>query len=227
MKRTLVDEVMTTPVVTAVEAMPFRHLVALLYASGIGAVPVIDPESRVLGVVSNADLTAKACGLPDPVAGPGLQLPRRRRERRKAMARTAGELMTAPAVTVTPAATTEQAARIMSRHRVGRLPVRDPLTGRLAGIVTRSDLLRVYLRPCGEIQVEIEGAVFSRVPAADRRRLAVAVSDGVVTISGRVERRSAALKLVAAARQAEGVIQVDDHLGYDIDDLYPVMLASF
>ena len=71
------------------------------------------------------------------------------------MARTAGELMTAPAVTVTPAATTGQAARIMSRHRVGRLPVRDPLTGRL------------------------------------------------------------------------GVIQVDDHLGYDIDDLYPVMLASF
>jgi CBS domain-containing protein len=226
-KRTLVDEVMTTPVVTAVEAMPFRHLVALLYSSGIGAVPVIDPESRVLGVVSNADLTAKACGLPDPVAGPGLQLPGRRRERRKAMARTAGELMTAPAVTVTPAATTGQAARIMSRHRVGRLPVRDPLTGRLAGIVTRSDLLRVYLRPCGEIQVEIEAAVFSRVPAADRRRLAVAVSDGVVTISGRVERRSAALRLVAAARQAEGVIQVDDHLGYDIDDLYPVMLASF
>jgi CBS domain-containing protein len=226
-KRTLVDEVMTTPVVTAVQAMPFRHLVALLYSSGIGAVPVIDPEGRVLGVVSNADLTVKACGLPAASAGPGLQFPRRRRERRKAMARTAGELMTAPAVTVTPAATTGQAARIMSHHRVGRLPVRDPLTGRLAGIVTRSDLLRVYLRPCGEIQAEIEAAVFSRVPAADRSRLAVAVSDGVVTISGRVELRSAALKLVAAARQAEGVIQVDDHLGYDIDDRYPVMPASF
>ena len=75
MKRTLVDEVMTTPVVTAVEAMPFRHLAALLYASGIGAVPVIDPESRVLGVVSNADLTAKACGLPDPVPGRGCSSP--------------------------------------------------------------------------------------------------------------------------------------------------------
>jgi CBS domain-containing protein len=64
MKRTLVGEVMTTPVVTAGEPMPFRHLVALLYASGIGAVPVIDPEGRVLGVVSNADLMAKAGGLP-------------------------------------------------------------------------------------------------------------------------------------------------------------------
>jgi CBS domain-containing protein len=227
MKRTLVGEVMTTPVITARETMPFRHLVALLYASGIGAVPVVDPEGRVLGVVSNADLTAKACGLPAAPAWPRLQLPRRRRERLKAMARTAGELMTTPAVTVTPAATIGQAARIMSRHRVGRLPVRDPLTGRLAGIVTRSDLLHVYLRPCGEIRAEIEALVFSRVPAADRLRLAVAVSDGVVTLSGRVERRSAALKLVTAARQAEGVIQVDDHLSYDIDDRYPVMPASF
>ncbi len=225
MKRTLVGEVMTTPVVTAGETMPFRHLVALLYASGIGAVPVIDPERRVLGVVSNADLIAKAGGL--PAAGPRLQFPRRRRERLKAMARTAGELMTAPAVTVPPAATIGQAARLMRRHRIGRLPVRDPLTGRLAGIVTRSDLLRVYLRPCGEIRAEIEAAALSRVPGADPRRLAVAVSDGVVTVSGRVERRSAALSMVTAARQAEGVIQVDDHLSYDIDDRYPAMPASF
>jgi len=205
MKRTLVNEVMTTPVVTAEETMPFRHLVALLYASGIGAVPVIDPERRVLGLVSNADLIAKACGLPAARSGPRLQLPRRRRERLKAIARTAGELMTSPAVTVTSAATIGQAARIMSRHRIGRLPVRDPLTGRLAGIVTRSDLLRVYLRPCGEIRAEIEAAALSRLPGADPRRLAVAVSDGVVTVSGRVELRSAALSLVTATRQAEGV----------------------
>ena len=44
-KRTLVEEVMTAPVVTAEETMPVRHLMALLYASGIGAVPVTDPEA--------------------------------------------------------------------------------------------------------------------------------------------------------------------------------------
>src|SRR5215831_18923736 len=132
---------MTTPVVTAEETMPLRHLIALLYASGIGAVPVTDPEHRVLGVVSNADLTPKAAGLLAAPPGPLLEFRRRRRERRQAAARTAGELMTAPAVTTIPAATIEQAARIMSRRRIGRLPVRDPLTGRLAGIVTRSDLL--------------------------------------------------------------------------------------
>lgn len=227
MKRTLVREVMTTPVVTAEETMPVRHLIALLYASGIGAVPVTDPERRVLGVVSDADLVPKTAGLLAAPPGPRLEFGRRRRERRQAAARIAGELMTAPAVTTTPASTIEQAARIMSRRRVGRLPVRDPLTGRLAGIVTRSDLLRVCLRPCDQIRAEIEAAVFRCIPGADPRRVAITVRDGVVMISGRVETRSAALRLVTAIRQAEGVIGVDDHLGYDIDDRYPAMPACF
>ncbi len=226
MKRTLVQEVMTAPVVTAGETMPLRHLTALLYAGGIGAVPVTDPERRVLGVVSHADLIMKAGGLLAAPAGPRLESGRRRRERRKATARIAGELMTAPAVTVSPAATIEQAARLMIRRRVGRLPVRDPLTGRLAGIVTRSDLLRVYLRPGEEIRAEIQAMVLAGMPGADPRRLAVAVCEGVVSISGRVEYRSTARRLVAAARRAEGVIQVDDQLSYDIDDRYPAIPAS-
>jgi len=215
---------MTSPVVTAGVTMPLRHLMALLYASGIGAVPVTDPERRVLGVVSHADLIIKAGGMPAAPAGP--QLRPGRRQRRKAAARTAGELMTAPAVTIIPAATVEQAARVMLRHRIGRLPVRDPLTGRLAGIVTRSDLLRVYLRPGEEIRAEIQTTVLRATPGADTGRVTLAVRDGVVMISGRVEYRSAARRLAAAAWQAEGVIQVDNQLRYDIDDRYPILPAS-
>jgi CBS domain-containing protein len=73
--------------------------------------------------------------------------------------------MTAPADTITPAATIEQAARIMRQRRGGRLPVTYPLTGRLAGIVTRSDLLRVYLRPGEEIRAEIQAEVLPGYPA--------------------------------------------------------------
>ena len=226
MKRTLVEEVMTTPVVTVGPAMPLRHLVALLHASDIGAVPVTDPDRRVLGVVSHADLILKVGSLPAAPAGPRLE-PRRRRRRRQAAARTAGELMTAPAVTIAPAATAEQAARLMIRCRIGRLPVRDPLTGRLAGIVTRSDLLRVYLRPCEEIRAEIQTVVLPAIPGADPARVRLAVRDGVVMISGRVEYRSSARRLAAAARQAEGVIGVDDQLSYDIDDRYPAIPAGF
>ena len=111
--------------------------------------------------------------------------------------------MTAPAVTTAPAATIEQAARIMRQRRVGRLPVIYPLTGRLAGIVTRSDLLRACLRPGEEIRAEIQAGVLPRVPGADPRWLTVSADDGVVTILGRVECGSAVSGLVTAALQAE------------------------
>src|SRR5271169_3193343 len=217
---------MTTPVVTAAEAMGFRDLVALLYARDIGAVPVVALAGQVLGVVSRPDLIPKAGGLV-PAAGPRLASRARRRERRQAVARTAAELMTAPAVTVTEQATIEQAARLLRRHGVGRLPVTFRLTGRLAGIVTRSDLLRVYLRPGADIRAEIEETVFPRVRGAHPGRLAVTVCDGIVSVSGRVECRSAIPRLVRGIQEVEGVIGVDQSIAYDIDDRYPIMPASF
>ena len=226
MNRTLVAHVMTTPVVTATEAMPFRDLAALLYARDIGAMPVVAPTGQLLGVVSRPDLIPKVAGL---AAATGLYpgFGSRRRERRRAMARTAGELMTTPAVTVTPQATVEQAARLMRRHRVGRLPVTFPLTGRLAGIVTRADLLRVYRRAGEEIRAEIETEVLHRVRGVDPRRLAVSVRDGVVSVSGRVESRSAVACLVTAVLAVEGVVGVDERVGFDIDDRYALVPVIF
>jgi CBS domain-containing protein len=224
--RTLVQEVMTTPVVTAAEAMGFRDLVALLHARDIGAVPVVALAGQVLGVVSRPDLIPKAAGLVS-AAGPRLASGARRRERRQVAARTAAELMTAPAVTVTEQATIEQAARLMHRHGVGRLPVTYRLTGRLAGIVTRSDLLRVYLRPGADIRAEIEETVFPRVRGAHPERLAVTVCDGIVSVSGRTECRSAIPRLVRGIQEVEGVIGVDQSIAYDIDDRYPIMPAGF
>jgi hypothetical protein len=95
------------------------------------------------------------------------------------------------------------------RAGVGRLPVTDPLTGRLAGIMTRFGLVRVHPRPCEEIRARDRGRGASRVPGAYPCWLRVDVRDGVVTISGRVGRRPAVSGLVTAALQAEGVIQVD------------------
>lgn len=224
MSRTLVREVMTAPVVTAGEAMPFRDLVALLHASDVGAVPVVSPAGRVLGVVSRSDLIAKPAGRPTagwPGPGP------RRRDRRRAGARTAAQLMTAPAVTVAPEAAAGQAARLMCRHRVGRLPVTSGPAGRLAGIVTRSDLLRVYLRPGEQVRAEIEATVLPLISGARPGSLAVAVRDGIVSVSGRVELRSAIAALVRAIQEVEGVVGVDQHVSYDIDDRYPVIPACF
>jgi len=225
-KRTLVAEVMTTPVVTAGEAMPFRDLAALLYAKDIGAVPVVAMAGQVLGVVSGSDLTAKAAGMATST-GLRLESRSRRRESRRALARTAGELMTTPAVTVAPEATIEQAARTMRRHQVGRLPVTFRLTGRLAGIVTRADLLRVYLRPGEDIRTEILAGVLTRIPGADPGRLTVSVRNGVVSISGRVGYRSAVTHLVRAILEVEGVVGVDQRICFDIDDRYSIIPAGF
>ena len=226
MNRTLVAQVMTTPAVTATEAMPFRDLAALLYAGDIGAVPVVAPTGQVLGVVSRPDLIPKAAGLAAPAGlcpgfGPW------RRQRRRALARIAGELMTTPAVTVAPQAAVEQAARLMRRRRIGRLPVTFPLTGRPAGIVTRSDLLRVYRRPGEDIRAEIEAEVLTQVRGVDPRRLAVSVRDGVVSISGRVAARSAIARLVRAVLAVEGVVGVDERIGFDLDDRYPAVPVTF
>ena len=225
MNRTLVAQVMTTSVVTATEAMPFRDLVALLHARDIGAVPVVALAGQVLGLVSRPDLIPKAAEL----APAGLRPASRasRRERRQAVARTAAELMTAPAVTITQEATIKQAARLMRRHGVGRLPVTFRLTGRLAGIVTRADLLRVYLRPGADIRAEIEETVFARVRGAHPGRLAVTVCDGIASVSGRVECRSAIPRLVRGIQEVEGVIGVDQSIAYDIDDRYPPVPITF
>ena len=223
MKKTLVEEVMTTPVVTATEAVPFRDLVALLYARDIGAVPVVTLAGEVLGVVSNGDLIAKAAD-PPVIAGPRPEHRLCRRDRRS-LARTASELMTTPAVTIRPEATVKQAARLMRRHRVGRLPV--VVTGQLTGIVSRSDLLRVYRRPGEEIRAEILAEVLPRVPGADPRRLAVSVHDGVVSLSGQVKCSSAVAGLITAALAVEGVVGVDERVGYDVDDSYYPVMAGF
>lgn len=223
MKKTLVEELMSTPVVTATKAIPFRDLAALLYARDIGAVPVVTSAGQVLGIVSNRDLIEKAAG-PPAVAGPR-QHGSRRRDRRS-LGRTAGDLMTAPAVTISPQATIGQAARLMLRHRIGRLPVTSPSTGRLAGIVSRSDLLRVYRRPGEEIRAEILAEVFPQVPGAYPQRLAVSVHHGVVSISGQVKCSSTVAGLVTAVLAVEGVVGLDERVGFDIDDSYfPVMLS--
>ena len=97
MKKTLVAELMTIPVVTATKAIPFRDLAALLYARDIGAVPVVTAAGEVLGIVSNRDLIEKAAG-PPSAAGPRRHGSRPRD--RRSLGRTAGDLMTAPAVTI-------------------------------------------------------------------------------------------------------------------------------
>lgn len=140
-----VADVMTHGAVSVTTETPYRELVDLVELRAVNAIPVVDPFSRVLGVVTASDLLHKiefAGGVDPPRI---LESRRHRQNRRKAAGTVAGELMTAPAVTVFHGMSVVDAARLMETAGVRRLPVIDDL-GRLVGMVTNRDLLKVFLR---------------------------------------------------------------------------------
>ncbi|PXY18833.1 hypothetical protein BAY60_28695 [Prauserella muralis] len=200
---------MTRRVVAVGLDTPFRDIVHALVEHTLTAVPVIDPASRPVGIVTVADAAAKrefhgASDLP-PVFG----VPRRWSRRRKARALTAADLMTAPAPTVTASAPVHAALRRMA-HRHTQLCVIDE-RGHLVGVFAHRDALRCYLRPDAEIHSELE----ERLPGD----IAVHVSDGAVVLSGTVQLHSHIGKVLRDAWRVPGVVAVDHHLEYRIEDL--------
>jgi CBS domain-containing protein len=213
----LVRDVMTTDVVTVEPRTPFTEIVGQLAEHRISAAPVLDPEGNVLGVVTEADLLLKQ-EHPDLELNVPLAWSRRRRlERDKAAAVVAGQLMTTPAVTVSPTATITEAARRMHTAGIKRLPVVDD-AGRLVGIVSRADLLKVYIRSDEAIWREIMDDVIVRDFMLDPSRFFIDVVDGVVALQGRVERSRLIPSLVRAVHAVEGVVRVEDRLTADVDD---------
>ncbi|MFJ2238034.1 CBS domain-containing protein [Streptomyces sp. NPDC087859] len=192
-----VSDVMTHTVVAVGSEAPFKEIVELLDQWKVSAVPVLAGEGRVVGVVSEADLLPKEEVRDSDDAEFA--------ERAKAGAVTAGELMSAPAVTVHADATVAEAARIMARRHVKRLPVVDRI-GILQGVVSRSDLLKVFLRTDAEIAGEIRLSVLNRLPVTTP--LTVEVSEGVVTLGGSLPERGLEPVLARAMRAVEGVVDV-------------------
>ena len=224
--RRKVEDVMTADVAYVSERTPYKELVRLLVERRVSALPVVDVNRHVIGIVSEADLLLKQQYPADSFQRFLLEGRRRRVQRAKAMGGTAAELMSRPAITIRRDATVAEAARLLRVHLIKRLPVVDPLQ-RLVGIVSRSDLLSVFLRPDDEIRREIvEEVIFSELGMAPDR-FVVDVQEGVVTLQGSCERRGLIPALVRAVASVEGVVRVDDRLGYDLDDTpaLPLMLA--
>ena len=220
----LVKDLMTPQVVTIGPATPFKEIVARLANHRVSAVPVVDDDGLVLGVVSEADLLLKE-EFPDPDADiPLFWTKRRRLERDRAAATTARDLMSVAVVSIAPDATVAEAARRMHTAGVKRLPVLDE-GGRLVGIVSRADLLKVFNRPDQAIRREIMDEVIVGEFMMDPNRFFIHVTDGVVVLQGRVERRSLLPYLVRAVHSVEGVVRVKNRLTFDIDDVEPLLRA--
>ncbi|WP_433917150.1 CBS domain-containing protein [Streptomyces sp. NBC_01744] len=200
---------MTKTVVTVTPDAQFKEIAAAMERWKVTAVPVIEGEGRVVGVVSEADLLPKE---EFHEQSPGMiEDMRRLGDIAKAGSVQAKDLMTSPAVTVKPDAPLPQAARLMADQQVKRLPVVDA-DGSLKGIVSRADLLKVFLRSDDELASEIRREVVNRLFPVAHQDVKVSVTWGVATLTGRVS--DATLIPVAArlAQSVEGVVSVDCRL---------------
>ncbi len=215
MKHSVAD-VMTRAVVVVNGSASFKDVVRRMHEHRVSALPVVDDDGRLVGIVSEADLILKE----DPELEEGGRLfvgRHRRHEREKAAGLRASELMTAPAITVTPDAGLGEAARLMHRKGIKRVPVVDA-DGRLQGILSRSDLLKVFLREDAEIEHEVREDVVRRTLWIDPDTVNVSVRDGVVRLEGQLERRSLIPVLERLVAGVEGVVGVEQHLSYQVDD---------
>lgn len=219
MRHRKTGDVMTGDVVRVRQETPFKRVAALLDEHRISGLPVVDDDDKVVGVISETDLMQRQA---QAVHG---EPPRRRpfmsRAARttaaKAVASTAGELMSSPPVTVRAGDSIAHSARVMAAHRVERLPVLDE-EGRLVGIVTRRDLLQVFLRPDDDIHEDVVEEVLVRSLWLTPQAADVEVEDGVVTLEGRLERESDVLIAGRMTAQIDGVVAVRNRLTARFDD---------
>jgi CBS domain-containing protein len=212
-----VKDVMTTHVVYAKKDATFKALAARMRELRISGFPVVDDVGKVIGVVSAADMLTKEAldggeGLTGVLSGF-----LHHKEFAKADGLTAADLMTSPAVTVSPDDTVEHAAQLMYSRKLKRLPVVNA-GGQLAGIISRTDILAVFDRPDAEIGKEITDAILGEF-LMDPRLFSVTVKDGIVTLQGEPETADLGHRLVQAVRHVQGVVAVRDRLSYPEPDM--------
>ncbi|GAA3519224.1 CBS domain-containing protein [Streptosporangium album] len=214
-----VGDVMTRRVLSVGEDTRFKDIAEVLVTHAISAVPVVDGAGHVIGIVSEADLLHRE-GDEEPFPGPAGPPPQAQPDQwlkvGKTKGRTARELMTAPAITVSMDTPVVTAGRLMEHHGVKRLPVLDD-HGRLAGVVSRYDLLKVFVRSDRDIEHEVRVDILVRSLWMDTSRVRVAVQDGVVTLSGRMILRGEAQIAVWMTKQVGGVVDVIDELTWERD----------
>ncbi|MFE9255287.1 CBS domain-containing protein [Streptomyces sp. NPDC006879] len=204
-----VNDVMTRSVIAVMPTAEFKEIVAAMQRWKVTAVPVVEGEGHVVGVVSEADLLPKE---EFREHGPAFaERIRRLGDTAKAGSVRAEELMTSPAVTIGPDATLPEAARLMTDRLIKRLPVVDS-QGTLKGIVSRVDLLKVFLRTDEELAAEVREDVVEPLFPLSHRVVTVEVTRGVVTLTGQVRDTSLLPLAVRLARGIEGVVAVNCEL---------------
>lgn len=222
MQKLKVEDVMTRTVVVVREDTPFKDVVRTMLEHRVSGVPVLDERGHLAGIVTEADLLTLEEGKVEPKHRRSLLewvlRPARLAEiEHEAADVRAEDIMTPSVVTVRREMTVPEAAKLMLDAQVKRLPVIAD-DGKVVGIVSRRDLLQPFLRTDEEIEREIREDVIFRTMWIDPTTIGVEVDRGCVRLRGTVERKSVAEILVELVHRVEGVVAVEDELGYRWDD---------
>jgi CBS domain-containing protein len=216
-------DIMTAPVISVRPQTTIEEIAALLIERRISAVPVVDEDGRLAGIVSEGDLIRR----------PETQTERRSwisaflgPERQasdfvKSHGRTAREVMTTDVVTVAPQAELSAIADLLERKQIKRVPVVEG--GRVVGIVSRANLLhglvaRETSAPPTATDASIREGLqrqLSDLRWLDSRRVNIVVSGGVVHLWGSVRSEEERRALRVAAEQTPGVQRVEEHFSPD------------
>jgi CBS domain-containing protein len=213
-----VEQIMTRDVITVTRDTPLKDVAQVLVENRISGVPVCGPGGNVLGVVSEADILRKEEGVSPDLSRPLAWLVRRLDgELEKVVARTAGQAMSAPAITVRPTQHVSEVARLMVDMRINRMPVVD--RDGLVGIVSRADLMRAFIRPDAELEREIREDVLLRTMLLTPGDVEVSVEQGCVLLRGEVNAEADIEVLERCVRRVPGVLEVQSDLRWAPSDL--------
>lgn len=215
-----VKQLMTKDPVTVGPDAPLKQVAELLVTHRISGLPVVGAAGEPLGVVSEADLIVKEAGQPETRGGLGWRwlFPRQGDAEVKARlaTHTAGAAMSSPAIAIHPETAVAEAARTMTENSVNRLPVVDG-DGRVVGIVTRADLVRMFVRSDAELRREIEHDVIIGMLWMEPSRVSVQVTQGAVNLSGRVQTKLDGELLPRLVERVPGVVSVTSDLTWEVD----------
>ena len=207
-----VDRLMTRDLATVTGDETLKVAARMMVERKISGLPVVDSDHRLVGVVTEGDILHQETLRNPSTTFRGLF------RRAGDFSRTVSEAMTTKVVTISPDADHTEAARLMESAGVKRLPVVAP-DGSLVGIISRSDVLKVFGRPDSEIEEELVTEVIERILWLNPQMVELSVQDGLVALSGQVPARSDTRILEEMAKRVDGVIEVDIRgLSFDVDD---------
>lgn len=208
-----IGDLMTTTVITVGPESALKDAAAILAKSRVSGLPVVDARGAVIGVLSEGDIVYRESGgAADEHRFGSRRVPSVQVDSKLAST-TVGGLMSSPAVTIAPRCPVTEAAQTMIGKRVNRLPVVDD-AGQLVGIVTRSDLLRAFVRSDDEVAAEIREDVLHKQLWLEAEHVRVDVDRGRVRLTGLGETQTDAEWIPILVQRVPGVVSVVSGLSW-------------